>query len=304
MDGLTEKIGNVTLNYKFYKGTDTYSDGDIEDKLLDIVKNEKDIQGRLKKEKEWPLLYHLSDVRKNVLNWYDLKKDGSLLEIGAGCGAISGLFCERVSRVAAIDLSKRRSTINAYRNKEHDNLEIYVGNFEDIQLEEKFDYVSLIGVLEYSIYYIDSDQPFLDMLKKAKSYLKPGGKLLVAIENKYGLKYWAGAKEDHTGEMFDSITGYANVERVRTFSKDQLYKLVEEVGFVHQDFYYPMPDYKLPFEVYSQEYLPKSCSDTMIGYTYDRDKLQLFDEKQAWDSICKDGKFEEFANSFIVIAES
>lgn len=80
-----------------------------------------------------------------MFNWYDFKKEGSLLEIGAGCGAISGLFCERVSRVAAIDLSKRRSTINAYRNKEHDNLEIYVGNFEDIQLEEKFDYVSRLA---------------------------------------------------------------------------------------------------------------------------------------------------------------
>ena len=30
-----------------------------------------------------------------------------------------------------------------------------VGNFEDVVIEEKFDYVTLIGVLEYSIYYDD-----------------------------------------------------------------------------------------------------------------------------------------------------
>ena len=32
-----EKIGKVTLNKTFYSGTDTYSDGAVEDRLLDIV---------------------------------------------------------------------------------------------------------------------------------------------------------------------------------------------------------------------------------------------------------------------------
>ena len=33
---LPEKIGNVTLNYQYYPGEDLYSDGSIEDELLDI----------------------------------------------------------------------------------------------------------------------------------------------------------------------------------------------------------------------------------------------------------------------------
>ena len=36
---LPEKIGNVTLNYQYYPGEDLYSDGTIEDELLEIVKN-------------------------------------------------------------------------------------------------------------------------------------------------------------------------------------------------------------------------------------------------------------------------
>ena len=36
-------------------------------------------------------------------------------------------------------------------------------------------------------------------LIKIKQLLKPDGKLLIAIENQYGLKYWCGALEDHTG---------------------------------------------------------------------------------------------------------
>ena len=33
-----EKIGNVELDYTFYSGRDLYSDGKIEDELLQIVK--------------------------------------------------------------------------------------------------------------------------------------------------------------------------------------------------------------------------------------------------------------------------
>lgn len=302
---MKEKIGNVTLNYKFYKGNDLYTDGAVEDQLLEIVKNnetEESIADVLSKNDDWALLYHLSEIRHNVLEWYDFDKNANLLEIGSGCGAITGLFCEKVSEVKAIDLSQKRSTINAYRNKNCSNLEIYVGNFEDVAIEEKFDYVTLIGVLEYAIYYIDSNNPFLDMLKKAKEYLKEDGKLIIAIENKYGLKYWAGAREDHTGNFFDGIEGYEAVERVRTFSKNTLQSLINDAGFNNVEFFYPVPDYKMPLEIYSEKKLPKKGDIKTMSPAYDRDRLCLFDERKSYDSLCEDGLFEQFANSFIVIA--
>ena len=203
---MEEYIGKVKLNLDFYKGTDTYSDGDIEDKLLEVVKNGTDLEEFLTTESEWPYLYYFSNIRHNILEWYDFGEGRSLLEIGAGCGAVTGLFCEKLDRVVAIDLSKRRSSINAYRNQKYDNLEIMVGNFQDIETDEKFDYVTLIGVLEYSIYYIGSDDPFRDMLRRAKNYLKPGGKLIIAIENKYGIKYWAGSREENTGLVPERTT--------------------------------------------------------------------------------------------------
>lgn len=36
---LPKKIGNVELNYDFYPGEDMYSDGAIEDEILEIAKN-------------------------------------------------------------------------------------------------------------------------------------------------------------------------------------------------------------------------------------------------------------------------
>ena len=300
-DMAREYTGKVKINEQFYSGTDTYSDGEIEDRMLEYARNNDNYEQGLLESDNWPMLYHFSPIRENLLEWYDFGKGKSLLEIGAGCGAVTGLFCRKLDRVVAIDLSKKRSLINAARNKEHDNLEIILGNFEDIHIDEQFDYVTLIGVLEYSIYYINSPAPFLDMLKKAKAYLKPGGRLIIAIENKFGIKYWAGATEDHTGKAFDGIEGYTGVERVRTFSKGELEQLIADAGFTTRDFYYPLPDYKLPLEIYSEHSLPKRYPISGATPNYDRDRFVFFNEEKAMNELIKDGKFEEYANSFLVI---
>lgn len=303
-EAIREDTGKVRMNYRFYSGEDAYSDGDIEDRLLEIVRTKADYEEVLPDENDWALLYHLSPIRENLLEWYDFGQGKSLLEIGAGCGAVTGLFCRKLAKVTAIDLSKKRSLINAARNREAENLEIIVGNFKDIQIEEKYDYVTLIGVLEYSIYYIDSPDPFADMLKKAKSYLKPGGKLIVAIENKYGIKYWAGATEDHTGKLYDGITGYDGVDRVRTFSRNGLEKLLKEAGFGSLEFYYPLPDYKLPMEIYSEHNQPKHYPISGNTPNYDRERMDLFSEEKAMNDLIREGCFTQFANSFLVFSEN
>ncbi len=299
-----EKVGNVTLNYHFYNGSDLYSDGDIENVLLQIVQEKKDYEEEVLLDgNDWATLYHLSPIRENLLEWYDFGKEKSLLEIGAGCGAVTGLFCRKLKRVVANDLSQKRSLINATRNKEYNNLEILVGNFEDIHTEERFDYVTLIGVLEYSIYYINSPDPFGDMLKKAKEYLKPGGTLIIAIENKYGIKYWSGAKEDHTWKLFDGIQGYDGVDRVRTFSQIELKNLILKSGFQKCEFYYPLPDYKLPLMIYSEYNIPKQYPISGNTPNYDSDRYSFFNEERVMNELIQDGQFEYYVNSFLVFCQ-
>ena len=298
---MTEQVGKVTLDYSFYNGQDQYSDGDIEDDLLKLITEEPDVEKILKRDDRWPVLYHFSPVRQNILEWYPFKKDASVLEIGAGCGAISGVLCKNAKHVTSIDLSKRRSLINANRNREYDNLTIMVGNFNDVVLEEKYDYITLIGVLEYAGYYTDAEHPFEAFLRKISSYLKEDGKLLIAIENKFGLKYWAGCREDHTGKFFDGLEGYIDTEsKVRTFSKDTLKQIIRDAGYSKAEFYYPFPDYKFPVQIFSDDYLPKE-DDLNIGLdTFDNTRMMLFNENRVYASLLKEKKFDFFANSFFV----
>ena len=156
----------------------------------------------------WSTYYHLTHMRKNILNWYSFDSQASILEIGCGLGAITNMLCERCKSVTAVELSKKRATATLLRCRERENLEIIVGNLNDIKFKEKFDYITLIGVLEYQGQYTNTENSYVDFLNTVKKLLKPNGKLLIAIENKYGLKYWCGAREDHTGIPFDSINQY------------------------------------------------------------------------------------------------
>lgn len=300
---MTEQIGKVTLDYTFYNGQDQYSDGDIEKDLLQLIMEEPDVEKILAEDDRWPVLYHFSPVRQNILEWYPLKKDASVLEIGAGCGAISGVLCRNAKHVTSVDLSKRRSLINANRNKEYDNLTIMVGNFNDVVLKEKYDYITLIGVLEYAGYYTGDEHPFEAFLKKISGYLKEDGKLLIAIENKFGLKYWAGCREDHIATFFGGIEGYAKDSYVRTFSKNELAHMLEQAGFSEHTFYYPYPDYKLPEKIFSDEYLPHENELNVNHRNFDRNRVRLFDENKVYGELIRAEMFPEFSNSFLIVAK-
>jgi len=291
------------MNESFYQGRDLYSDGDIEEEILALVKNHTDFTEILAQETRWPILYHLSPERWNLLDWYPFEKAGTLLEIGAGCGALTGLFCRKLKEVVAVELSRKRSEVISERFRNFQNLKILVGNFSEMDFDGLFDYVTLIGVLEYAKSFIHVPQPYHHVLRKAGALLAPGGRLILAIENKYGLKYWAGSREDHTTVLFDGIQGYPDHGTPHeTFSRRELTDLIAHCGFGDIRFYYPHPDYKIPHEIFSDDCLPGIHQTLTEAPNFDRDRLNLFDEKRTFVGLIRNGMYGFFANSFLVIA--
>lgn len=94
---MKENIGNVVIDYKFYPGQDLYSDGKVEEELLEISKNykESELNQVIAERNSWPVLYHFSHVRENIVNWLPIKADETVLEIGSGCGAITGALAKK-----------------------------------------------------------------------------------------------------------------------------------------------------------------------------------------------------------------
>lgn len=302
---LPEKIGNVVLDYQYYPGKDLYSDGAIEDEILTIVKNASRVEypAIIEEKKSWPILYHLSPLRGNVVDWLPIKPEDKVLEIGSGCGAITERLAQKAGKVTCVDLSARRSQINAYRNQEKDNIEIHVGNFADIEpsLPEDYDFACMIGVFEYGQSYIHTQTPYEDFLKIIKKHVKNNGRIVIAIENKFGLKYWAGCKEDHVGTYFSGLEGYPEGGSARTFSRTGLEKIFKSCGLEQYSFYYPYPDYKFPTTIYSDKRLPDTGELTDNIRNFDRDRMVLFNEKYVFDGIIRDKLFDVFSNSYLVV---
>lgn len=300
-----QTIGKVNLNFKHYSGLDLYSDGAIENELLEIVQkyNKEQYQEVIEQRANWPVLYHLSEQRGNIVEWIPMEGNEKVLEVGSGCGAITTTLASKAGSVTCVDLSKRRSEINAWKNKDCDNVTIHVGNFRDIEpdLDKDYNFIFLIGVFEYGQGYIGTEHPYENFLMMLKKHLAPGGRIVIAIENRTGLKYFAGCAEDHLGSYFSGIEGYSEDSVARTFTRNGLIRIFRRCGITDYHFYYPYPDYKLMTMLHSDQYMPKQGELYDNVRNYDRDRLVLFNEKQAYDGLVQDGMYPEFANSFEVI---
>ncbi len=308
---MQETIGSVILDDRFYPGKDLYSDGAAEEaELLDIAKtceSEEMLDQVIAEKKSWPVMYHFSHLRQNLLSWISFPKNARILEIGSGCGALTGILSEKGKAVTCIELSRQRSLINAWRNRSCGNVTILLGEYEKIekQLTRPYDIITLIGVLEYAAIYTEQKNPYVSMLRSAASHLAPGGKLILAIENRLGLKYWAGCTEDHVGRLFEGLEGYSRTSAAgpHTFSKSELEQMIREAGDFAVTFYYPYPDYKFPFSIYSDRYLPQEGDLKNNLNNFDRRRLLLFDEGKVFDGLISNDLFPQFSNSFLVFLE-
>lgn len=284
-----------------------YSDGqETERRMLEIARNypEEASEAAISGSYDYTTNNTFSSVRRNLLNWYSFSKNATVLEIGAGMGSLTGLLCDSCTQVIALEMNENRAAVIRARYPKRKNLQVVVGDVNHVKLPEKFDYVVFVGVLEYAALFSDAADPFTEFLRTAAGFLKPDGRLLFAIENQYGLKYWCGAAEDHVQQPFAGIAGYEKPRTARTFSRAALERLLRNVGLDHQRFYAALPDYKFPTLLFTDEWKPSGSDLTNIAYTYGRNSLLVADERKLYADLAENGVVSFFANSFFVEASA
>lgn len=295
----------------------SYSDGKgIEARIAEIINNASDISVPSSELasycNDWPTTYHLSRKRANILRPFENYLQGkSVLEIGAGCGAITRYLGEIGAEVLALEGSLNRAPIAASRCRDLDNVTVVAEAFHHLQPIRQFDVVTLIGVLEYARkFFPNQGEDSVDaMLSRVKDFLKPGGRLIVAIENQLGLKYFAGFPEDHVGKPMFGIEEHYTKNGVVTFGRRELGNRVNTAGLAIQQWWYPFPDYKLPSLMVSEAgSLPQDGIDlTSVVRRACMEDPQYplsisFNQERAWRPIVHNGLLGEMANSFVLIA--
>lgn len=283
-----------------------YSDGtEIEREMLHIAEEypEDLSQDFIADNSNYTINNTFSSVRQNILNWYPFSEKASILEVGAGMGAITGMLCDHAEHVTAIEMSQARADVIRARYRNRKNLQVISENINTWDTDEKFDYVIFIGVLEYAGVFSDNSKPYDEFLLSTKRLLKKSGKILFAIENRFGLKYWLGASEDHLQKPFIGIGGYTGLKSSpKTFSRGELEEILRRTGFKNYRFYSVLPDYKFPELIYADEYVPDYMNLKKVSFTYSKNSRLIADEKELYKDIIASGVFPFFANSFLVEA--
>jgi 2-polyprenyl-3-methyl-5-hydroxy-6-metoxy-1,4-benzoquinol methylase len=291
-----------------------YSDGDAhEEYLLEVVRKAADSslfsREIVRSIRDWTSSYHLSPRRANLLRPFIEILQSRVLEVGAGCGAVTRFLGEVGGEVVAVEGSYRRALIARERTRDLDNVEVVSDRIQDFGSRELFDVVVVIGVLEYSrVYMKGSTEPEAEFLAHLGGLLKPNGVVILAIENKLGLKYLAGAPEDHFGAPFAGINDNYTTDSIVTFGQMELRELLNKTSFKEQRWYVPCPDYKLPTTILSPKIISghHELAATLLAQSAILDPQRppdpSFSLEQAWSVIEKNGLIEQLANSFLVVA--
>lgn len=260
---------------------------------------------------DWPSRYHLSPRRANLLRPVEaLFRDARVLEIGAGCGAITRFLAECGAQVLALEGSPLRAAVTAARCAGLANATVVADALDQLPVREPFDVATLIGVLEYARIFFPASagvDPVDAMLACVRGHLRPGGVLVLAIENQLGLKYFAGAAEDHVATPMFGIEDRYRSDGVVTFGRVELMQRLQRAGFTQQQWLFPFPDYKLPISVISEAGMQAQVdlSPLLAGSVWaDPQPVPrfLFSLEQAWRTIWRNRLAADLANSFLVVA--
>jgi hypothetical protein len=263
--------------------------------------------------RDWPTSYHLTPYRATILDCLGLRRAGEAraLELGAGCGAVTRWLGEHFAEVHAVEGSASRAQVIRERCADLDSVQVYSANYSELDERAAFDLVTLVGVLEYGhLYHPEHRDPraaAVANLTTARDALGDSGALVLAIENRLGLKYLNGAREDHSGRLFEGIQGYQHADTPVTFSARELRALLGEAGFAAAEFLLPFPDYKLARTIVN----PAACADDhrihnwLAGPAPDRGAERgplLYSESLAVRELAEAGLLTDLANSFLVVA--
>jgi SAM-dependent methyltransferase/predicted nucleic acid-binding Zn-ribbon protein len=295
----------------------TYSDGeDFEKKIEKIISAAKD-RSLFSPEIvdsiwDWRSSCHLSPGRSNLLRPLRLLFGGRILELGAGCGPITRYIGELGSEVVALEASAFRAGTTRLRTSDLPNVSVVCDRIEHFDSTSKFDAVIMVGVLQYSRLFSNSGA-FAEMrlLENAARQLKANGVLVLAIQNKLGLKYFAGLPEANIGTPYFGIENKYGDDTVIRFGLKELKEKLSIVGLKCLSVVLPMPDYHMPVVLFSSK--AAHASDrfavgdllaTSVGYDRVRPdwRRPTFSLERAWQTIQQNGLLETLSNAFLIVA--
>ena len=222
------------------------------------------------------------EFQKALLNWYDFHNEGKVLYIADRKSSMVEMLQEKCSEVLCVD--SRVSLQEKFL----------------CQYEETFKYIIIIDMIERL-----SDP--IKSLTLWKNLLSDGGRLLLGMDNRLGLRYFCGDRDPFTNRNFDGIENYRRVmisDRKNlngcNYSKEEICNILDAAGWNHRKFYSVLPNLDLPQLIYAEDYLPAEELAIRLFPMYRNPDSVFLEEEFLYTDLIKNGMFHVMANSFLI----
>lgn len=165
---------------------------------------------------------------------------------------------------------------------------------------EFYDFIIAVDVLEYA------ETP-VALLCRIRSLLKPDGKLLLAADNRLGIRYFCGDQDFFTNKNYDGIENYRHLlswerEAVtgRAYAKTEISEFLEKVGFSKHRFFSVFPRISNPQLLLAEDYEPNEALDIRIFPEYNSPDTVFLMEEELYPSLLENHLLHGMANGFFV----
>ena len=211
----------------------------------------------------------IANLNKNIISWYPIKENNTVLQIGEN----KHIFEELKTKTNAVDSISEKDLKT---------------------IQKKYNFVVLIGCFEK----LNTELEIVELLQTAQNCLTNDGKILLVMQNKFGMKYWTGEKISEKASPYESLVQHTE----NILSLPKIKTILNNLQLKYK-FYYPLPDYKITNVIYTDEFMPDDESiDSRILTFCNNDEILNFSEREAYKQLIKEDKklFPFFSNSYFI----
>lgn len=216
----------------------------------------------------------IKELNKGILYWYPFKAEAQVLCVGEKQEPILEMLREQQLQVTS------------------------VARIEDCGME-KYDYIIAIHAIEN----VKSPEGFM---KACRERLHAEGKLLLAMDNRLGIRYFCGDRDPFTERNFDGIENYRragsgkqNEHEGRLWDKATVESALGISGFSMRQCFSVFPDIDTAQLLYAEDYLPEEALSIRCIPMYHYPDTVFLEEQYLYESLIKNGMFHQMANGYL-----
>lgn len=224
----------------------------------------------------------IKGIQKGLLQWYDFKEGSKALYIGDREAPLAEMLAEKGLKVSCMTFP---------------NL---LDQEEKGRYVQCFDYVVCIEALEMLAEPREALRAFYGMLCQ-------GGRLLLGMNNRFGIRYFCGDRDIYTNRCFDGVEGYRrtyqkaeDVFQGRSYDMAELKEMLRQSGWSCFQFFSVFSELKNPTLIYAEDFLPNEDLANRLFPFYHHPQTVFLDERMLYGDLAENGMFHQMANAYLI----